>query len=351
MTWRFSRGCLCATIGWLLVTGCSEQRETEEQPAPFENVSPILDASCLPCHEGPDAEAGYRVEDYFTTIYCIPDSTGEAAAQPPDADAPLLAVLQQDDHQGLIDAEEEQALEDWVFTGAQPRRRGSHPSGFGDPFSVDWHGTYLREEAWLPLTDPERPDACGLCHAGAVTEVPGVLFPAPGATDCTVCHDEPEGVMACGTCHGDGPRPYPPRDQCYFRGPPDGGLHDTHTMPSTNGRHPLTCQTCHFGQDYEALDGSHANDVVDVVFQPAWGASASYDFEAQTCDTSCHARGGADPVVAWNDPLQIDCGSCHQNPPPGHSDIACNGCHRGIDPDGTELSFDAPHLNGRVDAF
>ena len=77
----------------------------------------------------------------------------------------------------------------------------------------------------------------------------------------------------------------------------------------------------------------------------------AYDFDSQECATRCHARGGSDPVVAWDQELDIDCNSCHQNPPAGHLEIACNLCHRGINPAGTELSRDAPHLNGRIDAF
>lgn len=339
------------TTGLALLLSCSESRDFPESPTVFTEVAPILQTGCLECHGGDSPAANYRVEDYFTSIYCIPDAEGLPAAMPPDQTAPILAVLERADHQSLIDDPQEQTLQDWVVTGALPRRRGSHPAGFGDPFSGDWHGAYLRNQQWLPLTDPERSDACGLCHEGSVTNVPGVEFPAPGATPCTTCHDEPDGVMACGTCHGDGERPYPPRDQCFFRGPPFGGLHGVHATSSANAPRPLGCQSCHFGEDYRMLTGGHANGEVNVTFQPAWGESASYDFDTQTCNTTCHARGGTTPVVAWDQDLEIDCASCHENPPAGHSTIACNSCHRGIDVEGMQLGPSAPHLNGRVDAF
>ena len=348
-----NRELVCVAVGLVVLVACSEDRDTNANGSitAFTDVTPVLESGCLECHQGEAPAGNYSVEDYFTTIYCVPNAEGDPAAAPPDSTAPILAILTTSDHQGLIDEEEQEVLEAWVVDGAQPRRRGSHPSGFGDPFSSDWHGTYLSEQEWLPLTDPERSDACGLCHEGSVTDVPGVEFPAPDATSCTTCHDEPDGVMACGTCHGDGARPYPPRDQCFFRGPPFGGLHGVHTTPSQNGPAALGCQTCHFGQDYQMLSGNHANGEVNVAFQPAWGESATYDFTTLACDTACHVRGGTNPIVSWDEELDIDCTSCHANPPTGHSAIACNNCHRGINPQGTQLDSTAPHLNGRVDAF
>ena len=158
--------------------------------------------------------------------------------------------------------------------------------------------------------------------------------------------------MACGTCHGDGERPYPPRDQCYFRGPPAGYAHEPHTTSSANMPRPLDCQTCHFGEDFAMLDGRHGNGEVDVVFQPAWGPDASYDPETLACATTCHMRGGTTPDVAWDEvSLDLDCNACHQTPPVGHVNLGCNNCHRGINAAGTRLTLEAPHINGRVDAF
>jgi predicted CxxxxCH...CXXCH cytochrome family protein len=125
----------------------------------------------------------------------------------------------------------------------------------------------------------------------------------------------------------------------------------THTMASTNMPNPLGCQSCHFGENYTMLEGNHGNGEVNVIFQPAWGPNASYDFDTLRCATTCHTRGGTTPVVAWDEEVELDCASCHQNPPPGHSQIACNGCHRGINSEGTRLTIEAPHINGRVDAF
>jgi len=336
----------------LVLAACNEARDLPEPPSVFADVEPILQASCLECHSGPLAAANYRVEDYFTTIRCIPDPEGQAATLPNDTSAPILAVLEQPSHADLLGADETSALTTWVTAGAVPDARSTHPGAWNDPRAADWHGAYLRATDWQPIIDPERGDACGLCHEGSPASVDGILNYPPGATDCTDCHSLPGGVMACGTCHGDGLRAYPPRDQCYFRGPPAGYAHEPHSEPSANNPSGLGCQACHFGEDFSMLGGNHGNGQVDVVFQPAWGPDASYDFDTKGCTTTCHVRGGTTPDVAWDEEdLDLDCNACHQNPPAGHAQIACNNCHRGINAAGTRLTADAPHINGRVDAF
>ncbi len=333
------------------MSACSEPRDESERAVIFDDVDALLQSRCLECHFAELAEADYRVEDYLASIGCVSGGLTPAAL-PADESAPILAVLDQADHTGLLDEAEQAFLTAWVLDGALRRYQGSHPPGIIDPRSADWHGTYLRTTEWRPIVDPSREDACGICHEGSPAPVERVTVFAPGATSCTDCHNLPDGVMACGTCHGDGLRPFPPRDPCYFRGPPFGGAHLAHTEPSANAPQPLACQTCHFGEAYEVLEGRHANGEVDVVFQPAWGEEAAgYDSAVLTCDTTCHARGGATPLVAWDEQIEIGCDSCHQNPPAAHAVIGCNNCHRGINPEGSRLTSDAPHLNGRVDAF
>ena len=343
---------LVVALGALAAVGCTEARDLGSPPLVFEDVNPILEESCVECHGENDPEAGYSVEDYWETIRCIPDPDGQPATLPSDETAPILAVLEQPDHAGLLDTSETEALTTWVVEGAVPSDRGTHPGQWNDPRSDLWHGTYLRETDWRGIVDPSAEDACGLCHLGSPAPVEGVVNFPPGATDCTDCHRLPGGVMACGTCHGEGERPYPPRDQCYFRGPPAGYAHQPHDEPSENNPSGLGCQTCHFGIDFTMLDGQHGNGTVDVVFQPAWGSDATYDFETRDCATTCHVRGGTTPEVAWDDGgLDLQCDACHQNPPVGHTNIACNGCHQGINAEGTMLTDDALHINGRVDVF
>lgn len=337
-------------------TGCNEVRDRAEPPVVFADIDPILRENCLQCHSGPMAAENYRVEDYFTTIRCIPDPEGPAATVPMEEDvpesAPIVAVLATPSHADFLDAAEAEDLATWVAEGAFPADRGTHPGQWNDPRATDWHGLYLRDTEWQPIVDASRADACGLCHPGSPAPVEDVINYPPGATDCTDCHSLPGGVMACGTCHGDQERAYPPRDPCYFPGPPAGFAHQAHSEPSANNPSGLDCRACHFGEDYTMLRGRHGNGNVDVVFQPAWGPDATYDFDTRVCATTCHVRGGTTPVVAWDEAgLDLDCNACHLNPPPGHLTIACNGCHRGINPEGTRLTIEAPHINGRVDVF
>jgi hypothetical protein len=342
----------CYALAGSLLLGCSEERELSEPPLVFADVDPILQESCVECHVEPLPAAGYIVDGYFQTIRCIPDPEGQPATLPSDGTAPILAVLETPDHADLLDQEQTDALTTWVVQGAVPDPRSTHPAAWNDPRADAWHGAYLRQTNWQPIVDPTRSDACGLCHAGSPAPVEDIVNYPPGATDCTDCHSLPGGVMACGTCHGDGERSYPPRDQCYFRGPPEGYAHDAHAQPSPNNWSGLGCEACHFGADYSMLEGSHGNGMVDVVFQPAWGPDASYDFETKDCTTTCHVRGGTTPEVAFDEEgLELDCNACHQNPPAGHSTISCNNCHRGINAAGTMLTPEAPHINGRVDVF
>jgi len=339
-------------VGLLAVAGCNEARDRPEPATVFADVDPILQEHCVECHSGPLAPADYRVEDYLETIRCVPGGPPPPPATlPPDETAPIIAVLERPDHADLLTEEEAKGLTTWVTEGAFPANRSTHPGQWTDPRTDDWHGNYLRATDWQPIVDPTRDDACGLCHRGSPPAGDEVLKPPPGATDCTDCHSLPGGVMACGTCHGDGERPYPPRDQCYFPGPPFGYAHDTHTMSSANMFRPLDCQACHFGENFLELAGTHGDGKVDVVFQPAWGPDASYDADTLRCATTCHTRGGTTPVVAWDEELELDCDSCHENPPLGHSSASCNGCHVGINAEGTSLTPAAPHINGRVDAF
>jgi len=387
--------CAGASLIALAFSGCTDERQFEEPPAVYADVEAILvgplecnggdndgedcnvDADCpgggtcepsqegcVKCHGGAIPAAGYSVEDYFHTIRCIPDPEGQPATVPVDEEAPetapIIAVLERPDHADFLDDSKTEALGTWVAEGAVPNDRGTHPAQWNDPRADDWHGQYLPDtdpppgSPWAPIVDPTHPDACGLCHPGSPAPVPGVVRFPEGATDCTVCHDLPGGVMACGTCHGDGERPYPPRDPCYFPGPPEGYAHNPHALPSPNNWSGLGCETCHFGIDFSMLngDGLHANGEVNVIFQPAWGPDATYDSETFACTTTCHVRGGTTPDVAWNqEGLDLQCDACHQNPPAGHATIACNNCHIGINRDGTMLTPEAPHINGRVDTI
>ncbi|MGB5220161.1 MAG: hypothetical protein WBN60_03970, partial [Polyangiales bacterium] len=121
------RWVITLAVGAVAIAGCIEERSIAEPPSVFAEVSPILEENCLECHGGPLAAANYRVEDYFTTIRCIPDAEGPPATLPPDDSAPILAVLEKPSHADLLDAEDTSSLTTWVTEGAVPNSRGTHP--------------------------------------------------------------------------------------------------------------------------------------------------------------------------------------------------------------------------------
>jgi predicted CxxxxCH...CXXCH cytochrome family protein len=182
--------------------------------------------------------------------------------------------------------------------------------------------------------------------------VAGVTFAAPGATACTACHAQPQGVLDCATCHGSGGRAYPPRDRCFF--PEDtsaAGAHAAHVQPSTENAGGLGCSTCHPAPGPGVIGGSHGNGVVEVVFDDTTRVAPGgfYDSATGACTVSCHDRGGASPHPRWSDTSVIGCNGCHASPPAAHFPGPCGNCHAEANATGTALTGGPLHMNGRVD--
>jgi predicted CxxxxCH...CXXCH cytochrome family protein len=226
-----------------------------------------------------------------------------------------------------------------------------HAAGIVDPRSNDWHGKLLRDRRWAPMLDANDADACGRCHDGAPSRPAGVTRAAPRSTACTSCHAEPGGVLACGTCHGDKGRAFPPRDPCFF--PDDAraaGAHAAHLAPSAARGTPLACSTCHPVPSADVIAGTHGNGSIEIRFDPELvGPEASYDRRTGQCSVSCHDRGGARARPLWGETEKMGCGDCHASPPVGHFSGPCSTCHREADATGTALLGGSLHLNGHVD--
>jgi predicted CXXCH cytochrome family protein len=190
----------------LLASSCSEERTQRGAPPTWRNdVGAVLEAKCVKCHAGEAAAGGFHADTYLGAIGCT--ASGASAIGGPTP--PLLMVLERPDHAGFATDAERDLLGQWVLAGAPSFRSGTHAAAFADPRSPESHGRFLRSKQWKPMLDTASPDACAKCHDGAGTRPPGIET-APGATACTTCHTEPEGVFACSTCHGDSPKPYPP---------------------------------------------------------------------------------------------------------------------------------------------
>ncbi len=327
----------------IVVGGCETKDPMDPPPTYAASAGELLREACAECHGGDAPAAGYSVETYLDTIYCVPD--GRVAVRPADATAPIIAVLSQPDHADLLGDLSADYVRRWVEAGAIDRYGAAHPPGFTDPRSDAFHGAALRAASWDPMYDAESPGACGRCHDGAPFRPEGVGV-APGAPPCTRCHDSPEGVLDCATCHGHGDAAYPPRDPCFFGDA--AGVAGAHAPHAEAG---IDCADCHGERDTTVGQGGlHGDGVVEIAFSAlAGGEDARYDPETGTCAVYCHGQGGTRPMPAWSDTEALDCQSCHASPPPDHYPGTCDCCHAEANADGTALLPGPLHANGVVD--
>ncbi len=347
----------CALLLALSLFACADAREPAHAPPVYENnISRLLAQRCKKCH-GPgaddDAGAGFVIGTYLETLGCpINRADGGVRADAGAHDAPgqaLLDVLDRPDHATYLDAPERARVRAWLAADAPLRDNAVHEGGILNPRSAAWHGRLAARDHYGPLLDAAHPDACGRCHDGAPVRPKGITHPAAGAPACTSCHTQPAGVLACGTCHGDGgARAYPPRDGCLFA---DQKLdaHRAHLETSAVRTTPLVCGTCHAPAD-ATLSGTHANGHVDVVFDAALaGPDASYDPKTGVCAVRCHAQKGARSSPSFAERKPFGCGDCHGAPPKNHYAGACNRCHLEANASGTKLLATRLHMNGVVD--
>jgi predicted CxxxxCH...CXXCH cytochrome family protein len=331
---------------------CEPKKRAETPPEPMYegDIEQVLEAHCEGCHGEEDAGADYRVDSYANVLGCPGhDPEQRCVDTGPDGGRAILDVLSREDHAQLLDTDEHARLRHWVEHDVPLRVSAVHSPQISNSRSPDWHGKLASADDFAPLLAAEHDGACGRCHAGAPVTPAAVQYPAPGAPECTQCHTEPEGVLACGTCHGDGAaRAYPPRDGCMF-GPTQPDAHRVHLESTRLGMRRLTCTSCHPGAHAE-LSGTHANGVLDVVFDADLaGPDPSYDPETGQCSVACHNRGGARATPTFHETGPMDCNDCHRAPPEPHYAGACNGCHHEVNASGTALTGLTLHMNGRVD--
>lgn len=349
---RSAAWCTVVLMASAGLAGCQAATLPSEAPT-FEQVSPILDRACAECHSGDVPAAGWSVSRYVDVIACA-DGRQDPPTAPGDETSMLLTVLDQEDHAGLLTAAERATLASWLAAGVPSLPPAMHPSGWSNPRSPDFHGAQLRAEHWERALNPDLADSCGRCHDGSPTRPAEVTAAAVGAPACTDCHDQPDGVLDCSTCHGDRGHAYPPRDVCFFGDASgDPGVHAKHVDGLG-----LDCATCHAEEHTTDFRGIHGDGRVQVVFTGpqatefsprASAAEASYDESTQTCTVACHDRGGDVPTPRWSADERLDCNSCHTAPPEGHYAGQCSSCHAEVNTDGT-ARIDGPlHGNGRVD--
>jgi len=337
----------------VLGVGCESAREEAEAPVTYaETIGPLFEARCAECHaEGAEAAGAYRVGEYLDALGCVPDGRPATVAGE-DGSYPLLTALDRADHEGVLTAAQRAVVVRWLQGGARSRESFVHKLGILDPRSSEWHGKQATANGFRRLMEVDRDDACGRCHDGTPTTRGGDWRPLARAPSCTSCHDQPNGVLACGTCHGQDLQPLPPRDVCLFPDSPTPGAHMAHLHGPMAEPLGLECATCHPEPGEPVLSGTHGNGTIDVSVQLPEGViwkPVVYDPETHSCTGGCHSLEGTHAVPVWSEPGPLDCQSCHLSPPVPHAPSACTKCHRDVAPDGTALGPNAPHLNGKID--
>lgn len=244
----------------------------------------------------------------------------------------------------------------------QERGISVHPSGWLQKNSGDFHGVFIRGNAWN-LED------CKSCHgsdyAGGISN-----------SSCLSCHmNSPED---CNVCHGgiDNTSGAPPRDiDDNLSSDAIGvGAHTTHLNGNllSDG---LECRVCH--QVPESIDSpGHLDDDLpaEVTFSGLAftdGAQPAWDHSTASCsNVYCHGNwslskenslfpwaytgetiSANNVTVTWTGTNEAACGSCHALPPSGHLSFAlneCTDCHVGVVNAQGEIIDKSKHINGMV---
>jgi predicted CxxxxCH...CXXCH cytochrome family protein len=245
-----------------------------------------------------------------------------------------------------------------------------HKTGIMIPGSPDFHGNLVRNNNWSMKS-------CQQCHAADFSG-------GTAKVACTKCHTQPDGPLACNTCHGDFNDPTriaPPRDT----------NDSTSTVFITIGAHTshlyendfaiVACQNCHKVPSSVYAPGHIGLPPAPVIFDsiavyniasPNWNrgnASCSNvychgDWEFKKSDAAPERQfaytsdkmTGNNKTVFWtklDDTTQAECGSCHDLPPKGHIPVSsinqCAACHPTVINEQGEIIDKSKHVNGRKD--
>lgn len=139
--------------------------------------------------------------------------------------------------------------------------------------------------------------------------------------------------------------------------------HPYATLPDNHGVHIDTfgniCGTCHASTvrgAYSLIDhNKHANQIYDVALVDSVGGT--YSTDTRTCANNwCHGPRNDVVSPAWTGTTDLDCQGCHPTASlsVGHAfhvttmGKQCQNCHNATAISPTELTTDAPHVDGTV---
>lgn len=274
-------------------------------------------------------------------------------------------------------------LQDTIST---PGGVSIHPAGITNPASPDFHGKGIKANNW-------NMNDCKSCHGAQFTG--GVQ-----AASCLTCHTQPQGPLACNTCHGNFSDPakiYPPQDLSGNASSDKVGAHVVHLEGLGAGK-AVACIECHTVPATFASAG-HIDDTegAELMFgmlskvrtntdtstyrtttlplfapNPVYGDITVNGTVVKGCsDTYCHGsfkNGNTDNKVSWNAGADgAKCGSCHGDPVTGnpmpkttaqggsHPPVAqCNACHADVvSVSGTTYTIidKNKHINGKLNVY
>ena len=223
----------------------------------------------------------------------------------------------------------------------------------------------------LPPPAPHPVDTdCGKCHNTMTPGMPGVITDPSRHIDgnLDVNTDQP-----CNTCHGSAGTPT--SNGAAINGPPKDtlgntlttargvGAHQTHLNPASPIGKLVLCQDCHLVPATVTSVGHIDTPLpAEVIFSSRAGGAATWN-GAQCSNVYCHGAtltdgsagaGGTTTSPLWQkvDGSQIQCTSCHGNPPPlPHPQNAdCGQCHADVMPGAPTQFVDVTkHIDGNLD--
>lgn len=334
-----------------ILPGCERTREPRPELVTWrEDVAPLVEETCIGCHQGPDAGGDYRLSSYQEALGNGSDERPNAIAGNPESK--LLVHLSGGDHvqhlgggDATLHAARLELLRRWVVGSRLAYFHSAfHQGGIFNPHEDDFHGRLVEAEGWTMAS-------CRECHGADYQGDEGL-----GAGACVSCHTAtPE---SCDTCHGtgDGSRmPSLPRKN-------GAGAHAVHLIGSANFD-PAACSDCHPVPE-KLVDGKHLDGEVDVHFSgraTARNSTPRFNVATGSCtDVGCHGaglEGGERTEYRWHAPAEPGtCQSCHGQPPeevlatgaPHPAIDRCEVCHSPTVAPGQVIANRALHGDGLV---
>lgn len=221
-----------------------------------------------------------------------------------------------------------------------------HPAGWSSAGSANLHQIFIQQKGW-------RLDECQACHGADYRTAKAF---GDTTISCFTCHTGNSGPVGCRVCHGGANSSAPPAD---LLGGTDTdlitvGAHTAHVDESGTYMR-VACAQCH-AEFAGFSDPNHIDKTTVGVAEVVFGAIATdsgrvapiWDRTNGTCSSVyCHGAfdGGVNTAPLWTaTSLPNGCASCHGFPPATHTSPgqqgACTSCH---------LFGQATHVNGVVD--